>query len=292
MAHYGTLADYRFTNQREDIRGAHVYGRGDERLGKVKDVVLDHSTGAVSYLVVDSGDCLRLLPADRVFRAAADENDFLVDMPRERFNSLPDFDEKMLQDERHWMEHEQQHSDALKDWRSEQEKLYEERWHDGVVQHQHGSTRNITPDPAQPIRDESDENTVPARRDLTRPMGSMGEDLADIHEQEPADVTPRRLQGKFPEARQSSAKLHATPEAAHDRSLQQAHVGSERVPQESVEQNRRTAGSGPRYPAGQNLRNDYNGERSARWGRFEELLRKNHVDIQAKCPSCAPKKAA
>lgn len=302
MAHYGTLADYHFTHDVDDIRGAHVYGRGNERLGKVKDVVLEHSTGEVRYLVVDAGDCLRLVPSDRVFRAAVDEDDFFIDLPREQFNSLPDFDEKLLADERHWMEHEQQHSDALREWRAEQEKLYEDRWHDGVVPHQRGSTHNITPDPARPVGDSRravrDESTVPARRDLTPPMGSMGEDLADIRDaaqerEQPADVTPARLQGKFPEARQSSAKLHATPEVAHDRSMQQAHVGTSRVPQESVEQNRRTASSGPTYPVGQSLRKEgYDWERSSRFDRFEELLRKNHVDIKAKCPACAPKKAA
>src|SRR5919204_30939 len=50
MAHYGTLQDYRFTDTdaaKDDIRGSKIYGRDDEKLGKIDDVIFDHSTGAI-----------------------------------------------------------------------------------------------------------------------------------------------------------------------------------------------------------------------------------------------------
>lgn len=50
MAHFGTLRNYRFSDTQaacEDIRGAKVYGRDDEKLGKIDDVIFDHSSGAI-----------------------------------------------------------------------------------------------------------------------------------------------------------------------------------------------------------------------------------------------------
>jgi sporulation protein YlmC with PRC-barrel domain len=294
MAHYRMLADYRFPGQDDDIRGARLYGRNEDVLGKVKDVVFDHQSGEVRYLVVQTDSRKLLVPADHIFRAAADENDFFVDMERRQLESLPDFDEKMLEDERRWLEHEQQHHEALSDWRKQQEQLYQQRWHDGVVQHKHGSSHNITPSP--------DELTRPADEGLTPPMGSLGEDIqpySDQPEAEPseqtvtgADLTPHRLAGKFPDAKASGSKLQMTPVPAHQKSEQQAYVASSRVPAESWEQNEQTSSSGPTSPAGEHVRKDYNWERSRRWARFEDLLRRNRVDIQAKCPACAPKKAA
>jgi sporulation protein YlmC with PRC-barrel domain len=38
----------------EDIRGAKVYGRNDEKPGKIDDVIFDHETGAIQYVVVDT----------------------------------------------------------------------------------------------------------------------------------------------------------------------------------------------------------------------------------------------
>ena len=72
MAHYGTLRDYRFADldTDEDIRGAHVYGRDDEKLGKIDDVIFDHTTGNIRYVVIDTGGWLSskkfIVPAERL----------------------------------------------------------------------------------------------------------------------------------------------------------------------------------------------------------------------------------
>src|SRR5205085_5074293 len=58
MAHYGTLRDYRFTHidaATDDIRGSKVYGLNDEKLGKIDDVIFNHSTGEITYVVIDTG---------------------------------------------------------------------------------------------------------------------------------------------------------------------------------------------------------------------------------------------
>ena len=59
MSHYGVLGDYRFKEVAEDIRGTTLYGVGDEKLGKIDDVILDHSSGNVKYVVDDTGGWLR-----------------------------------------------------------------------------------------------------------------------------------------------------------------------------------------------------------------------------------------
>src|SRR5262249_49079249 len=61
MARYGTLGDYRFSDTQEaalDIRGAKVYGPKDHKLGEIDDVVFDEATGAIIYVVVDTGGWL------------------------------------------------------------------------------------------------------------------------------------------------------------------------------------------------------------------------------------------
>jgi len=55
----------------DDIRGATVYGLEDEKLGEIDDLIFDHSTMEIRYVVVDSGGWLPsrkfLLPADHCF---------------------------------------------------------------------------------------------------------------------------------------------------------------------------------------------------------------------------------
>ena len=61
MAHYGTLRDYHFVDNEsaDDIRGgSKVYGLNNEKLGKIDDVIFDHSTGQIRYVVVDTGGWL------------------------------------------------------------------------------------------------------------------------------------------------------------------------------------------------------------------------------------------
>ena len=57
MTHYGTLETQRVENVR-DIRGTTVRGSEGEKLGTVEDVIFDHDTMEIRYLVVDSGGWL------------------------------------------------------------------------------------------------------------------------------------------------------------------------------------------------------------------------------------------
>src|ERR1700756_4592052 len=79
MAHYGTLRDTLVGEANEDIRGSHLYGLNDEKLGKIDDVIFDHSTGDIHYAVVDTGGWLHskkfLVPANALRASAKHEND-------------------------------------------------------------------------------------------------------------------------------------------------------------------------------------------------------------------------
>src|ERR1700751_5589105 len=78
MAHYGVLRDYKFSESANDIRGSKLYGLNDEKLGKTEDVIFDHSTGLIRYIVVDTGGWLStkkfIVPADRL-RASVKHKD-------------------------------------------------------------------------------------------------------------------------------------------------------------------------------------------------------------------------
>jgi hypothetical protein len=134
MAHYGRLATYQFPDRAEDIRGASLYGLHDEKLGKVDDVIFDHSTGNVTYLVVDTGGWLRtkrfLVPADRVRASTKHEDDFACDLNKQQIETFPPYDEKDLDSEQRWADYEGR---------------YRSKWETSPVMHRAETDRNVTP---------------------------------------------------------------------------------------------------------------------------------------------------
>jgi len=141
MAHYGTLRDYRFPNTDEaadDIRGAKVYGRDDEKLGKIDDVVFDHTSGAIRYVVIDTGGWLSskkfLVPPDGLHFSPKHKDDLEVNLTKQQIEGFPEFKESDLQSEEDWKNYEDRYKNA---------------WHDGPVQHRQGSDHDITPTPQE-----------------------------------------------------------------------------------------------------------------------------------------------
>src|SRR5581483_11628346 len=102
MTHYGTLGSNRFSLEEtsDDIRGTSVYGSDDQELGEIVDVIFDHDTMEVRYVVIDSGGWLEagafVLPADRIFANEQRPDDFSADATREQIQSSPRYDEKSL----------------------------------------------------------------------------------------------------------------------------------------------------------------------------------------------------
>jgi hypothetical protein len=138
MGHQGTLRDYRFSDAAEDIRGAKLYGLNDEKLGTIDDVIFDHSTGLIRYVVVDTGGWLTtnkfIVPADRLRASAEHKDEFAVDLTKEQIESFPPYKEADVESEKNW---------------SDYEGRYRSSWQTGPVMHRVGTDRNITPTPQQ-----------------------------------------------------------------------------------------------------------------------------------------------
>lgn len=141
MAHYGTLKDYRFATPEEaadDIRGAKVYGRDDDKLGKIDDVIVDHSTGHVRYAVIDAGGWLSskkfVVPPERLRQSSEHPEDFEISATKQEIEKLPRYNESEVETGHTWEDY---------------ERRYKAAWHDGPVQHRKGSDRDITPTPSE-----------------------------------------------------------------------------------------------------------------------------------------------
>jgi hypothetical protein len=134
MGHQGTLRDYRFSDAAEDIRGATLYGLSDEKLGTIDDVIFDHSTGLIRYVVVDTGGWLTtnqfIVPTDRLRSSAEHKDEFAVDLNKEQIESFPPYKEADVESEKNW---------------SNYEGRYRSSWGTGPVMHREGTDRNITP---------------------------------------------------------------------------------------------------------------------------------------------------
>lgn len=134
MANYGMLRDYRFTDAAEDIRGSKLYGLDDEKLGKIDDVIFDHSTGLIRYVVVDTGGWLStkkfIVPAERLRASSKHDDDFEADLTKEQVEKFPPYSETDLESDDQW---------------SDYEGRYRSKWEANPVMHRAETDRNITP---------------------------------------------------------------------------------------------------------------------------------------------------
>jgi hypothetical protein len=152
MAHYGTLGDYRFSDTKEaagDIRGAKLYGPNNEPLGKIDDVVFDRASGAIVYVVIDTGGWLSsnkfIVPPKEIRPSVQHEHDFLVDLTKQQIERLPPYDGKVLTSKEKWDEY---------------ERSYRSKWEEDPILHRAGTDRNITPTTKQQVH--SGSGAIPA----------------------------------------------------------------------------------------------------------------------------------
>jgi hypothetical protein len=134
MAQHGMLRGYRFADVGEDIRGSKLYGLNDEKLGKIDDVIFDHFTGLINYVVVDTGGWLStkkfIVPVDGLRVSAEHKDDFAVDLNKQQIESLPPYDDSHLESDEQWNDYEGR---------------YRSKWEADPVMHRVGTDRNITP---------------------------------------------------------------------------------------------------------------------------------------------------
>jgi len=176
MAHYGLLHNYRFndTAQGEDIRGTKIYGRNDEKLGTIDDVVFDHSTGEIRCAVVDAGGWFTnekfLVPAYRLHTSADNSDAFSVNLDKQQIENLPRYQESDLTSQPRWQSYEKRYSDA---------------WHAGPIQHSEDTGRAITPTaeelPAEPGSIGSQLSAEERARVSSRVMPPLSNEVAIEH---------------------------------------------------------------------------------------------------------------
>jgi sporulation protein YlmC with PRC-barrel domain len=173
MAHYGTLRDYRFVqteDDADDIRGSALYGINDEKLGKIDDVVFDHETGEIRYVVVDTGGWLSskqfIVPADQIRPSTEHDDDFTVSLNKAQIENFPPYNEKDVESQEKWRDYEGR---------------YRSKWETSPVMHRAETDRNITPTTAQvtqgsgasgPRNWESPSPTTPTRE--SAPSSTVG----------------------------------------------------------------------------------------------------------------------
>ncbi|MGH9500380.1 MAG: PRC-barrel domain-containing protein [Terriglobales bacterium] len=158
MAHYGLLGTYQVGAAAEDIRGAALYGHDDKKLGTIKDVIFDHLSGDIGYIVVDTGGWLSsrefVVPADRVEASTGHENDFSTALTREQIEGFPRYETSDLDSPQRWNDYEGR---------------YRAKWETGPVMHRAESDRNITPTTQQL---EGNQNSIRAAEGRPEPIVS------------------------------------------------------------------------------------------------------------------------
>lgn len=172
MPHYGILRDHKFEGV-DDLRGADVYGVNDEKLGTIDDVIFDHSSGDIRYIVLKTGGLLSrkkvMVPANRVEPYGNHDDKFYAELDKERVEMLPEFDEETLKSHSNWSKFEREHN---------------KRWHDGAVMYNQSSGRIITPPPEDVVADPVVSDPL-----VSDPMNSGHVSVVDRR----PDLTPEKL---------------------------------------------------------------------------------------------------
>jgi sporulation protein YlmC with PRC-barrel domain len=260
MPHYGILREYTFEEgDVDELRGAAVYGVNDEKLGKIDDVIFDHSTGDIRYVVLNTGGLFSrkkvMVPAGRIEPYGNHDDKFYVDLDQERLEMLPEFDEKMLS--------------ALYDW-SQYEKEYEKRWSEGAVLYNKDTTRIITP----PTEEVAGARRVPLNaeereslnRDFTPEKRGQQDDLLGVASG--TGKTTLRPQKPSVGGREDVPREGTRPPVSE--SLREPRVYKVDEPEE-------------RRGAAGELGGAFKGRR---WSSFQERLRLRRKKIVIDCPQC------
>lgn len=167
MPRYGTLGDYRFSDTKDaaaDIRGAKIYGRNDEKLGEIDDVIFDQATGGIVYVVVDTGGWLSshkfLVPPGKLRPSLQHKDDFLVDLTKEQIEGFPPYEGAALGSDELW---------------SDYEKRYRSKWVDEPATHRAGISPTNDEDGVD--LDDEELEVTPITTDATMEISPSGPSL-------------------------------------------------------------------------------------------------------------------
>jgi sporulation protein YlmC with PRC-barrel domain len=260
MPHYGILRDHKFEGI-DDLRGSEVYGVNDEKLGTIDDVIFDHSSGDIRYIVLKTVGLLShkkvMIPANRIDTYGNHDDKFYAELDKERVEMLPEFNHETLKTESDWATF---------------EKDYEKRWTDGAVLYNKDTGRIITP-----AHNEA-EGLNPVRRGSSTPASGSKPDLK------------LEKMGKEDDFLGISSGTNATT-----RHPQKPSIGG----REDVElMQRERASREVMNPIGEEIEipgeagvsgsmSDSGIYQGRRWNVFQEMLRSRRDKIVVDCPHCA-----
>ena len=188
MTHFGRLASQHISDEVHDVRGATVRGPDGAKIGKLDDVIVDHDTMEIAYLVVDSDGWLEtghfLLPADRVFADENHEDGLATEVTLEQIKNSPQYDGKSGTSGDTWEKYEQE---------------FKQYWEEGPVMHMKDSDRIVTP-PEGPVLAGA-ESTGPGSHESSSPL--------DV-----ARLFPERMTVVFTDPAPGSGKVTLRPKRA------------------------------------------------------------------------------
>jgi sporulation protein YlmC with PRC-barrel domain len=201
MAHYATLRDYQFDADVDDLRGATLYGEGGSKLARIEDVVFEHGSGNIEYLVAKQDHGRRvLIPVEDVRTSIVSDRDLDSDLTAEDLAALPAFEDNMLQHDDTWKRHLDQHRHALQDRNKAAGREYKREWTDDPVEHRTGDVAHtITP------------------IEVEGSGGTLGGNTTRAEDDYVPDLTPQRLAPIFTNTAQTPDKLNMVPNAGLSR---------------------------------------------------------------------------
>lgn len=288
MAHFGTLRDYRFAQELGDIRGTELYGANDEKLGRIDDVIFDHSSGSLRYAVVDTAGWLHskkfMVPANQIFSRPDHEDDFAVNLSKEQIERFPEYDEKAVE-----------RPEAFRDYES---RYHKEFASGGGVMHREGSTHIVTPEPEEMPLAYGDEEIREGYRFTPDRIADKFSDTApdpNKTRMRPAGLAAKAEDERLPGSSVPGEKPTSVEEHAAKHRDQRSTGGNRRTPISGLYKNAPIAPDDPMLAEQDTLTNPDDlytptGERHRRIASFEDLLRRNRVDITARCESCGEEK--
>jgi len=188
MTHYGSVATQVITDEIRDIRGTSVRGADGTKLGEVTDVIVDHETMKIQYLVVDSEGWLEagtfLLPAGRVSADESDANNLAAGVTRQQLENSPQYKKQSLQSGDEWRKYDLE---------------FKKYWEEEPVMHIKGSDRIITP-PGEPI-------PIRANAGGQKPSESSDSEVSA------ANLFPERIAPVFSDPAPGSGKVTLRPKS-------------------------------------------------------------------------------
>lgn len=109
-------------------------------MGKIDDVIFDHSTGRIYYAVVDTGGWLTsnkfIVPPETLRPAVDHEGHFRVDLTQDQIETFPPYNESDPESEEKWADYDDR---------------YRSQWEAGPIMLRVATDRNITPTTQQQL---------------------------------------------------------------------------------------------------------------------------------------------